>query len=276
MGVDDLRIRLIVRGDDAGSCPSANRAIREACGAGVLRNVSVMASGPAFTEAARLLAGLGNDICLGLHVTLNAEWDGPKWGPVLPPERVPSLVDANGNFLPTPRDLLRRGFSVDEAVAEAEAQLARARAAGLPIAYLYEHMGVGAAQPGLRARLADLARREGLVDAHPIPFLPDAPPDDPTADDLPARIGARLRAAAVAVALDTGAFVLVTHPGIDADDMRGFIHPGLEPGQVAHERDAERRALCDPRLARILAEHGATPARYTDLLPATSTGGPTP
>jgi hypothetical protein len=42
------RIQLVTRGDDAGSCQSANRAIGQACDSGTLRNVSVMAPGTKF------------------------------------------------------------------------------------------------------------------------------------------------------------------------------------------------------------------------------------
>ena len=250
-------LRLVTRGDDAGSCHSANRAIREACEHGILRNVSVMVPGPAFEEAAGLFAGRA-DICLGLHVTLNAEWDGPKWGPVLPADQVPSLVDGDGFFLPTPRDLHQHGPSVEEMMAEVEAQLQRARDRGLNLEYLDEHMGVGWL-PGLRERLADLCRREGLVDAHAVPGLPRA--GDGSGDDLVAVWSARMDAAVTT----PGAYVLVTHPGFDADDMRAFAHAGLAPGQIARERDSERRALQDPRLLQACQARGIQVIRYSDV-----------
>src|SRR5262245_50950923 len=95
-------VRLITRCDDAGGCESANAAILEAANASAAKNVSIMACGSAFDEAVRLFGGR-EDVCLGLHVTLNAEWDGPKWGPVAPPEKVPSLLDpGTPYFTPTP------------------------------------------------------------------------------------------------------------------------------------------------------------------------------
>ena len=237
-------VRLIVRGDDAGSCDSADEAIAECCRAGVLRNVSVMVPGPTFAAAAHLLSDIP-DICLGLHVTLNAEWDTVKWGPVLPPAQVPSLVDERGHFLPTPLHLHERRASTDEMMAEVEAQLAKARAFGLPVAYLDEHMGVGWL-PGLDERLAALCAREGLVYAAPIPGLPNAG----DGDDLVDRWANDIRRAA------PGAYVLVTHPGHDTPDMQAF------GGTVAQERDAERRALLSPRLRDALESPGVEPTRY--------------
>jgi len=244
------RIRLVTRGDDAGSCDSANVAIRQAARHGVLRNVSVMAPGPAFAAAVPLLQSLPGSICLGLHVTLNAEWETVKWPPVLPREQVPSLVDEHGYFWPTPVEAQGRGARVDEMLAEIEAQLARVRGAGLTVGYVDEHMGVSWPWPELRAGIAELAAREGLQDVHSVPGLP--PVEGPSARE------------ALLAALDQaapGAYVHVTHPGWDADDMRRF--DGV--GQVARWRDADRRLLTDPSLPEALAARGVQVVRYTDL-----------
>ena len=248
------RIRLVTRGDDLGSCHSANSAIAEAVACGTLRNASVMVPGPVFEAGAQQFAQR-EDVCIGLHITLNAEWDEVKWGPVLPPDEVPSLVDGNGHFLPAPMDLHRRGFNHDEAMAEIEAQLHRARTAGLRIAYIDEHMGVGWLG-ALRERIRVLAQREGLVDAHDFMALPPAGNNG----DLVLRWCAQLQSAA------PGTYVLVTHPGRDAGDMRRLHNAGTQPGSVARERDAERQALCDPRFAAKCRDNGVHLARYTDVM----------
>jgi predicted glycoside hydrolase/deacetylase ChbG (UPF0249 family) len=225
----------------------------EACERGIVRNASLMAPGPAFAETARLFAGRP-EICLGLHVTLNAEWQAVRWGPVLPPEQVPSLVDECGHFLPSPRRLRARGFELEEAVAEAEAQLDQARALGLEIAYLDEHMGVGWL-PGLRERLAALREQAGLVDAPRFRSLPGV---ESKGADLVSTWLARIDAA------PPGTYVFVTHPGVDDEEMRRLYLAGEPPGEIARERDAERRALTDPRLAEGLRERGVEIVRYTD------------
>jgi predicted glycoside hydrolase/deacetylase ChbG (UPF0249 family) len=248
-------VQLITRGDDAGSAHGANRAILEACDAGTLRNVSVMVPGPAFKEAAGMFAGR-TDICLGLHVTLNAEWERVRWGPVLPKTEVPSLVDAEGNFTYEPRVLYERGVVLDEIMAEVEAQLARARAYSLRIKYLDEHMGVGGQLPGLETRLAALAEREGLVYARPIPFLPDV---NLPGSDLVARWITRIERA------DPGTYVLLTHPGMDDAEMRQFYLIGGTPGEIARERNAERLALTDPRWIAFLKENNIPLLQYTDM-----------
>lgn len=244
------RIRLVTRGDDAGSCDSANVAIRQAARHGVLRNVSIMVPGPAFDAAVPLLQSLPDSVCFGLHVTLNAEWETVKWPPILPREQVPSLVDEHGYFWPTPAETHRHGARVDEMLAEIEAQLTKARRAGLSLAYIDEHMGVSSPWPELRAGISELAAREGLQDVHAVPGLPPGE----AANAREALLSALEQAA-------PGAYVHVTHPGWDADDMRRFDGTG----QVARWRDADRRLLTDPSLPEALAARGVQVVRYTDL-----------
>ena len=49
-----------------------------------------------FLEAVQMLKeNPGLDV--GVHLTLNSEWENIKWGPLT---NAPSLVDANGHFFP--------------------------------------------------------------------------------------------------------------------------------------------------------------------------------
>ncbi len=219
-GDNGSMIRTVFRGDDAGSCISANEAIAEAARFGVLRNVSVMACGPALTHAAERLRGL--DICVGLHVTLSSEWERVKWGPVA--DDVPDLVEPDGSFTAEPGALNRRGFNLGQAMVEVRAQLDRLREVGLPAAYLDEHMGVGWL-PGFRDALIQFCREEGLlaVCTLGLPYL--------SAEETGTKDG-----------------VFVTHPGRIAEDMIAMTLPGMPEGQVAKERDADRRLLLNPRL----------------------------
>jgi hypothetical protein len=219
----------------------------------VLKNISVMVPGPAFDAAVLLLKDL-KGVSLGLHVTLNAEWDPIKWGPVLPRDQVPSLVDAKGYFHPAPMVMHQRGFSVDEAMAEVAAQLADARAQGLNIEYLDEHMGVGWL-PGLGDALAELSQREGLVYAPKLPGFPGGPEHvDPVC---------RFFGSLDAAAPDT--YLIVTHPSFDSEEMRLCCAEGTPPGEVGRERERDRRLLTDPALAEGLREREITSIRYIDL-----------
>lgn len=257
--------RLILRADDIGSAHAANDAILAACDAGTIKNVSLMVCGPAFADAAVRLRELRgrNDICLGLHVTLNAEWADPsvRWKPILPASDVPTLIEAEtGFFTPTPQHLHQRGFSVAEAIAETAAQLGAARAAGLKISYLDEHMGVGRL-PGLRAELAALAAREGLIDAialNPSYLNFGVPESGPTADGAAALLSAYHSA-------EPGIYLVVTHPARHTAETEKFYADGGTPGHVAAEREREFQALTSPAFAAAIQEGGVRLIRYDEI-----------
>jgi hypothetical protein len=251
----DARIRLIARADDAGSCHTANAAIYECLNAGLVLNVGIMACCPAFDEAARMLADWP-EACVGLHATINAEWEAPKWGPVLPPEQVPSLVDGDGRFHQNPNLTHQHGANADEVIAEVEAQLDRAHAAGLRIAYLDEHMGFNWL-PGVQERLEELGRREGLL--HGGRGFRGLPPAPWRFEDRADELIARLEVA------EPGTYLLVAHPGHDTEEMRRLAHAGLPPGQVAREREGDTRMLTSPKVLEYCGHHGVQPVRFTDL-----------
>jgi predicted glycoside hydrolase/deacetylase ChbG (UPF0249 family) len=245
--------RVVFRGDDAASTEGANRAIAEAMRDGVLRNVSVMAPGPALAHAAETFREI-EGIAIGLHVTLNAEWDEVKWGPVLPPSEVPSLVEPDGCFTQEPKVLHARGVSLDEAMAEVAAQLARVRGAGLRVDYLDEHMGVGWL-PGLEDRLGEFCAREGLVYARRVPYL-----EDVNTGDVESLVSAILRG-------PDGPFVVVTHPLPNVDPVaRRFTHGGLQPGEVLRQRAQERRVLMDPRLVEFVEKGRFASVTYPEAV----------
>lgn len=82
---------LIVNADDLG-CPEGSvDAIAELFALGVVSSTSAMTNKPDWPRAAALLRE-HPDWCAGVHLVMN---DGQ---PVLPPERVPTLVDRTGHF----------------------------------------------------------------------------------------------------------------------------------------------------------------------------------
>ncbi len=247
-------VRLLVRADDAGSCESANAACLEVVEHGIARNVGVMVPGPAFEGAARLFATV-EAACIGLHLTINAEWDGVRWGPVLPADRVASLVDQRGHFHRSPQVTHEAGVDVEQVLAEAEAQLARGREAGLRFGYMDTHMGFEWLA-GVREALEALAEREGLVFAGAQP-LRRLPPDPAAEGDAAAGLSRKLAAA------PPGSYLLVTHPGRDEPDMRAMGHAGLEPGEVARQRAADTAMLTDAEVVAV-CERRVELRRYDD------------
>ena len=82
---------LIVTADDFGLHEAVNQAVEEACGAGVLTCASLMVGAPAAADAVRRARALPG-LAVGLHLVLADGW------PVLPPQRIPSLLEPSGRF----------------------------------------------------------------------------------------------------------------------------------------------------------------------------------
>lgn len=110
--------RLIVNADDFGRTPGINRGIVDAHRRGIVTSATMMVAYAPAAEAATL-ARENPALGVGLHLALTG---GP---PVLPPARIPSLVDAKGLLPAKPEGL--GGARPAEILAEARAQLARFR-----------------------------------------------------------------------------------------------------------------------------------------------------
>ena len=92
--------RVIITGDDFGLALPVNEAIEEAHLKGILTTASLMV-GAKFAEDAAERARTHPSLKVGLHLTLV---EGTS---VLPPQRIPDLVDPSGSF---PTHLTRAGF----------------------------------------------------------------------------------------------------------------------------------------------------------------------
>jgi hypothetical protein len=101
------------------------------------------------------------DADLGLHLTLTAEWQTFRWGPVTPRTLVPSLVGPDGYFYSTTEEFVRHA-KADEVETEVRAQIERARSMGLDPTHLDAHMHALYATPQLFAVLRKVAREYRL------------------------------------------------------------------------------------------------------------------
>src|SRR5580700_688281 len=86
----DARL-LIVNADELGFCHAANVGVYESLRAGGASSASLMVPCPWGREAAARYRG--EDV--GVHLTLNAEHDLVRWGPIT---HAPSLLDGEGGF----------------------------------------------------------------------------------------------------------------------------------------------------------------------------------
>ncbi|HKE92562.1 MAG TPA: polysaccharide deacetylase family protein [Gemmatimonadales bacterium] len=163
--VDPLNVRLgypadskllIINADDLGMAHSQNDASFTALDQKLVTSATVMVPAPWFGEVVAY-AKTHPDADLGLHLTLTAEWQTFRWGPVTPRTLVPSLVGPDGFFYATTDEFVRHA-KVDEVETEIRAQIERARAMGLSPTHLDAHMHALYATPQLFAVLQKVAR----------------------------------------------------------------------------------------------------------------------
>ena len=162
--------RLVVTADDFGLSEDVNAAVRRAHRDGILTCASLMMGAPAVAEAVAIARADG--LPVGLHLTLV---DGR---PVLPPERVPDLVDSRGDFrsgLVGPAVRLALSARVRrQARAECAAQTEAFLAAGLMLDHVNAHHHFHL-HPSVLAIVVDLARRH-RAPAVRVPIEPAVPP----------------------------------------------------------------------------------------------------
>jgi predicted glycoside hydrolase/deacetylase ChbG (UPF0249 family) len=159
LGFDPSDRVVVVHVDDIGMSAAANAgALRALAGAATCG--SVMVPCPAFAEVARV-ARARPELDLGVHLTLNAEYESYRWGPVL--DDVPGLVSPDGGMWRTLAEVVEHATS-DEVERELRAQIDRALDAGIDVTHLDSHMGTV-----LHARFVDVYVR--LVRDYQLPAL---------------------------------------------------------------------------------------------------------
>ena len=131
---------VLLRFDDIGMNHSVNQAIEKVAATGLPVSASVLFVCPWYQEAVEILRK-NPQITVGVHLALNSEWRGYRWGPVLGKGGVPSLVDSAGYLRPSVSDFLQSKYDLGEVERELTAQMDRAMASGLKIAYVDTHMG---------------------------------------------------------------------------------------------------------------------------------------
>jgi predicted glycoside hydrolase/deacetylase ChbG (UPF0249 family) len=188
-------------------------------------------------------------------LSLNAEWDNVRWGPLLPSSQVPSLVDAQGYFHSTPDRMRAAGAVMDEAFAEMQAQLELLRKLSFPVSYADEHMLFGRVFEGYEERFEEWCSREGLVNFRRFyRKLPQVP-----CEGGPARLLINALEQA-----EPGLYTLVTHPAYRTDEMLALGHAGKTGQQIAEEREQDTRLLTDPDLKLFCSSRGIRLLRYDE------------
>ncbi len=141
---------VILSCDDLGSCHAANVGVYEAIRHGVATCTSLMVPAPWARHAASLYQP-SDDI--GVHLTLNAEHEHYRWGPIT---HAPSLLSGEAGF---PRDVddLWEHADPDEVYRELRAQVERALVWGIDVTHLAPHLTAITLRPEFFDCYLDLA-----------------------------------------------------------------------------------------------------------------------
>lgn len=244
---------LIINCDDFGMSHAANLGCLAALRDGVATSASLMVPCPWSRDAAGSSSGLD----VGVHLTLNAECDTYRWGPIT---QAPSLLDGNGGFPSTVSDVWDHA-DLDEVRRECRAQIERSMLWGVDVTHLDSHMGTLQLRPEFFDVYVDLAvefelpvRMAGASAERSVGFTfrsvaADARvvfPDHLLYVDA---VGSRDAIEGVIGQLQPGVTEVYVHPAVDTPELRAI-------GQSAEARIDDLALMVDPTFAAALDEAG--------------------
>jgi chitin disaccharide deacetylase len=226
---------LIINADDLGSCHSANVGVFECLATGTVTSATLMVPCPWAREASSRYRG--EDI--GVHLTVNAEFELYRWGPIT---HAPSLLGGDGGFPRTVEDVWDHA-DLDEVRRECRAQIERAILWGFDVSHIDAHMGTLQLRPEFFDVYLDMALEFGL----PLRMIP------PGLERFAGFPGRQVAEEAGAVFTDHMRFI----PGVGSRDMfkkdLASLRPGVTEMHLHPAVDsAELRSLAtDDWMARV-------------------------
>lgn len=249
---------LIVNCDDLGVSHASNIGVYEALRDGIATSASLMVPSPWAREAAARYRG--EDV--GVQLTLNAQWELYRWGPIT---QAPSLLDGDGGFPRTPRDAWEHA-DLDEVRRELRAQVERAILWGFDVSHLDSHLGTLQQRPEFFDIYLELAIDFGL----PFRLFPAASERDigfpfrrlaaeegvvfPDNFVAAAGGGARKVLERALFELEPGVTEIQAHPGVDTPELRALA-PDWPTRVDDHDllvHDNGIRALADRANVRLI------------------------
>jgi chitin disaccharide deacetylase len=130
---------VIIHTDDIGMCHASVQAFKDLWAFGTVTSGATMVPCPWFPAVARMCRE-NPEMDMGVHATLNAEWESYRWGPVSTIEPDSGLLDEAGYFHQWHQAVYDN--AKPEAVEkEVNAQIERALAAGIDVTHVDSHMG---------------------------------------------------------------------------------------------------------------------------------------
>lgn len=139
LGYSDTDRLVIIHTDDIGMCHASVQAFKDLWAFGTITSGAAMVPCPWFPAVAEMCKE-NPDMDMGVHATLNAEWESYRWGPVSTRDQASGLLDADGYFHQS-NPAVNQNASLEAVDAEVNAQLETALAAGIDVTHVDSHMG---------------------------------------------------------------------------------------------------------------------------------------
>lgn len=255
------QVYLVVRSDDGGMSHSVNMALEKLIQTGIPVSVSVIFPGPWYQETVEMLKR-HPDVAVGVHLTLNSEWKGLRWGPVSGRSAVPTLVDADGLFFPSADALHANHPDLREVETELRAQIERARRTGLRIDYVDYHMGTVSDDPQFREIAERLAHEYGLGMAQYFGETRGNPQYDAAPRDKTDSVVAFVNR------LPSRFNLLVTHVGIDDAELGALLDMNTNGGlpDMSRNRQGELDAVTSQRFRDAVTARNVRLITYRQLI----------
>ena len=271
LGYDDDTRLVIVSCDDLGACHAANVGVYGALRDGLATCASIMVPAPWARDAA--LRYLPSDD-IGVHLTLNCEYDAYRFGPVT---HAPSLLSGEAGFPRHIADLWEHA-DTEEVLRECRAQIERALAWGIDVTHLTPHLTAITLRPEFFDVYLELAVEFRLpirlpstitADQAGFPFRHLAAEEGvvfPDHFNHDWRAGSRDRVYEEVRGLQPGVTEIHVQPAIDTPEVRALTDAA--PGWI----DDFELMTNDPELAKLLDVSGARRIGYRALRDAMRAG----
>jgi chitin disaccharide deacetylase len=139
LGYTDNDRLVFIHADDIGMCQASVQAFKDLWAFGTITSGAVMVPCPWFPATAQMCRE-NPEMDMGVHATLNAEWESYRWGPLSTRDQLSGLMDAKGYFHQWEPAVYEN--AKEEAVAaELNAQVEQALTAGIDATHIDSHMG---------------------------------------------------------------------------------------------------------------------------------------
>ena len=139
LGFSETDRLVILHADDVGMCQATLTAFNDLWQTGGVSSGAVMVPCPWFPSVAAYCRQ-NPDVDMGIHATLNCEWDAYRWGAVSTHDPASGLLDENGYLHQSPEATAAQA-SANSVAAELAAQVEMAAKNGINISHIDSHMG---------------------------------------------------------------------------------------------------------------------------------------